>query len=289
MPAAVECREIDASDRTKLLDLFAEGFPSRPRAFWNRTFDRLASRACPEGYPRYGYGLFCHGRAVGALLLIYSHFTGSGSSDGKRPVRCSLSTWYVAPDYRVYATLLVSRARRDKSVTYLNLTPNPETYSLVAAQGYTCFTRGEVLCAPLLRRAPGITVETFNATTSSTDGLSATEVELLRDHSSYDCLCLVALGRDARRPFVFLPRRGRIIGRLVAQLIWCRTLSDFTECAGPLGRHLLRRGFPVVEVDSEGPEDGLPGLARSKPKFYSGPIRPRPADYAYTEIPILGL
>jgi hypothetical protein len=121
------------------------------------------------------------------------------------------------------------------------------------------------------------------------EGLSAGEVELLRDHAALNCLCLIASGPGTRKPFVFLPRSGRSVRRFVAQLIWCRTLADFAECAGPLGRHLLRRGYPLLLVDSEGPEDGLPGMARSRPKFYYGSARPRPGDYAYTELPILGL
>jgi hypothetical protein len=67
------------------------------------------------------------------------------------------------------------------------------------------------------------------------------------------------------------------------RLIYCRQLDDFVQFAGPLGRFLLGRGFPLVVLDTNGPVPGLIGKFSSKwPKYFKGADQPKLEDSAYS-------
>ena len=69
-----------------------------------------------------------------------------------------------------------------------------------------------------------------------------------------------------------------------ALLAYCRSVDDFVEAAGPIGRFLARRGMPLVFIDANGPIAGLSGrFVEWGPKFYRGPHAPSHGDIAYTE------
>jgi hypothetical protein len=93
-------------------------------------------------------------------------------------------------------------------------------------------------------------------------------------------------GRWASQPFGFLPRRKR---RIIPHgtLVFCRSIKDLTRRAGPIGRALLRRGFPIAAIDANGPVPGLQGwFMQGKHKYFRGPRPPRFG--AYSELVIVG-
>ena len=116
----------------------------------------------------------------------------------------------------------------------------------------------------------------------------------LARHARYGCLSLVcrtATGGGAL-PFVLLPvriRRGWIAPPAM-QLIYCRDIAEYVQCAGAIGRALIRRGKIAVILDSNGPVPGLAGVyssARGR-KYFKGPHRPRLADLTDTEFVLYG-
>src|SRR5581483_5345863 len=100
-PPKVRCRQIQDEDLSAVASLLTQGFPARTRKYWTTGLEALRRRASPEGCPRYGYLLDADGSVVGALILIFSERPG-------RRIRCNVSSWFVAPDYRAYAAALVS-------------------------------------------------------------------------------------------------------------------------------------------------------------------------------------
>jgi hypothetical protein len=75
-----------------------------------------------------------------------------------------------------------------------------------------------------------------------------------------------------------------------AYLAYCRDLEDFVRFAGPLGRFLAWRGFPLVVLDSNGPIRGLVGTySAAYPKYFKGPDQPRLGDLAYSERVVCGV
>src|SRR6266480_2822592 len=106
----IRSRQIVESDFDSVSALLAKGFPDHNRYFWLRVFARLGDHSAPAGYPKYGYLLECGGGPVGVILLIFSK-TQSGAD---LTTRCNVSSWYVEPAFRIYASALVSQALKVK-------------------------------------------------------------------------------------------------------------------------------------------------------------------------------
>jgi hypothetical protein len=283
-PARIRCREIRIGDLDDIANLLTLGFATRTRDHWVRVLQRLSEHIAPPGLPKYGYLLESNGAPVGVILLIFS----SISVNGESKIRCNVSSWYVAPSFRSYATMLVSRALKHKHVTYFNITPGRQTLPILEAQGYQRYCSGWLVAAPALSmRSFGTDVQVFDPDTRPDENLPANEIELLATHARYGCLSLMCSSADGRYPFVFAPRRGRLKYGLLpfAQLVYCRDQADFVRFAGPLGRYLAWRGFPLVVLDSNGPVRGLLGAYfDNHPKYFKGPDRPRVGDLAYSEL-----
>jgi hypothetical protein len=283
--AKIRVREITETDIDGVKDLLARGFPRRSRDFWIKVFGRLTQHPTPAGLPKFGYLLESGDAPVGAILLIFSEMRNGARS----AIRCNVSSWYVEPRFRSYASFLAAKATSHKDVTYLNITPAPHTRPIAQAHGYSQYTTGVFVAAPALdifsREARvrlfdlphDVDVEPF-------------ERDLLLEHADYGCISLLVETSGGPYPFVFRPCALKSISGF-AQLIYCRDIVDFVRCAGPLGRFLALRGKPLVIVDANGPIPGLVGkyFAGRMPHFFRGPDRPRLGDLAYTEVAMFGV
>jgi hypothetical protein len=283
---AIRCRQIGEADIAAVAALLARGFPNRTRQFWSDALARLTRRESPPGFPKYGYLLESGDAAVGALLLICSTMR----EDGRLATRCNLSSWYVEPAYRAYATLLVSQALADKDATYTNVSAAPHTWPIIEAQGFSRYCDGVFVAMPMLKDLFGRGVRVFDACENPTASFDASEQDVLRRHAEHDCISLWCEAAGRAYPFVFRPRlvKGAIP---CAQLIYCRDVGEFVRFAGPIGRYLARRGKPFVIIDSNGAIPGLVGTFRPgrMAKYFKGPQRPRLGDLAYTEYVVLGV
>jgi hypothetical protein len=282
----LRCREISAADLDAVAELLTRGFVGRSRDYWMQGLRRQAVREVPSGYPRFGYMLDHNGAVAGVLLLLY---TARGDA-----IQCNLSSWYVDPVFRNYAPLLTKIAQRHTEVTYLNISPATWTWPIIEAQGFSSYCSGLFFSIPVLSRvAPGMRVEAITPDTKATDGLSESEVELLARHARYGCLSLVCRTPAGEPlPFILLPMRIRRgwIAPPAMQLIYCRDIAEFVECAGAVGRALIRHGKISVILDANGPVAGLNGIfsrARGR-KYFKGPHRPRLADLTDTELVLYG-
>jgi hypothetical protein len=282
--SAIRCREIAEADITEVVDLLVRGFVDASRDSWRRTLERIGKHSGVTGYPPFGYLLECDGSTVGVLLLIFAII----EQNGETCVRCSVSSWFVEPEFRPYAGMLVSQALKRREVTYINATPAPHTWPILEAQGYCRYSSGRFVSILALHRAPtGCSVKTFTPRMQPGEGLTPFEVRLLLEHQRMGCLSLVCTIDGHRSPFVFVPRRKRRIIPYVT-LIFCRSINDFVRCAGPLGRALLGRGFAIATVNADGPIPGLKGrFMQGRPKYFRGPNPPRCGDLAYSELVIV--
>jgi hypothetical protein len=290
LTSKLRCREISDADLGAVAELLTRGFAGRSRDYWMQGLRRQAAREVPDGYPRFGYMLDNDGRAAGVLLLLYS----SRTSGGEASIQCNLSSWYVEPAFRNYAPLLTKIAQRHKEVTYLNISPATWTWPIIETQGFTSYCSGLFFSIPALSRArPGMTVETISPDAGAIEGLSEAEVELMTRHARYGCLSLVCRTPEGGPfPFILLPMRIRrgLFAPPAMQLVYCRDIADFVECAGSIGRALIRHGKISVMLDANGVVSGLIGIftrARGR-KYFKGPHRPRLADLTDTELVLYG-
>ncbi|HZE55627.1 MAG TPA: acyl-CoA acyltransferase [Bradyrhizobium sp.] len=283
-------REIQDSDLDAIGDLLTRGFVHRSRDYWMRGLHRQGTRSLPPDVPRYGYMLEHQGAPVGCLLLIYSRKI----IDGEAAICCNVSSWYVDPEFRNYAALFASMTQKRKDVTYSNVTPAVTTWPILDAQGFVPYCRGLYFSVPILSRGGrGVAVEAVTQDTAFMAGLPDADLALLKRHAEYGCLSLVCRTADGALPFIFfsLRKRRRIIPVPAMQLGYCRSIDDYVKCAGAIGRHLLRRGKPIVIVDANGAMMGLPGVyteVRGR-KYFKGPQQPRLGDLADTELAIYGM
>jgi hypothetical protein len=247
----------------------------------------MAKHPTPEGFPKYGYLMEIDGAPIGCVLLIFS----TVQSGGSRAIRCNVSSWYVEPDYRAHATLLISHALKKKGVTYVNISPASHVQSIIEAQGFSRYSGGQFVAFPTLlqkkRENPGTVLR---AETIPDAPFEPFEREILLTHADYGCTSVWIRTADRAYPFVFLPRivKGCIP---CAQLIYCRRIEDFVRFSKTIGLFLLSRGRPLVLIDSNGPIPGLFGkyIEGVAPKYFRGPEPPRLGDLAYTEAAMFGL
>lgn len=288
MPAAlprIHCRQIRITDIDAVVNLLTRGMRIRTREFWVHAFGQLMEHSTPPGFPKFGYLLEARGTPVGVILQIYSTIIVKG----KRRARCNMSSWYVEPPFRSYASMLNAQAGRLKDITYFNITPLPHTLPILEAQGYLRYCSGRFMAVPALSASSKrARVQMVTGDLSADDDLQSFEVELLLSHANYGCISLTCNSENRRHPFVFLPlRRAGVVS--FAYLAYCRDLEEFIRFAGPLGRFLAFRGFPLVVLDANGPIEGLIGkYSKGTPKYFKGSDQPRLGDWAYSERVMFG-
>ena len=286
-PRKVRCRQIAEDDLEAVAHLLTTGFPGRTRKYWTTGLARMARRAGVNGCPRFGYLLEADREVVGAILLIFTDFGEAGAPR----VRCNLSSWYVAPDYRAHAAQLSATALKLKQVTYLNISPAEHTWPLLLAQGYQRYSHGQFVCIPALSpKTAEVCVRVAPTTRPGENPAALPDHGLLIAHAAAGCLSVVCHDAQGCDPFVFAPRRIAYSPVGVMQLVYCRDTADFARRAGALGRFLLRRGVAGVILDADGPVPGLVGryFNGRQPKYFKGGDRPRLNDLAFTEAVLFG-
>ncbi|MGH6704587.1 MAG: acyl-CoA acyltransferase, partial [Bradyrhizobium sp.] len=176
----------------------------------------------------------------------------------------------------------------------LNISAATWTWPIIETQGFSSYCSGLFFSIPALSRCrPGMTVETIAPDAGAVEGLAKADAELLTRHARYGCLSLVCRSAAGQAmPFILLPMRIRrgLIAPPAMQLVYCRDIADYVQCAGAIGRRLLRHGKIAVILDSNGPVPGLTGIftrARGR-KYFKGPHRPRLADLTDTELVLYG-
>ncbi len=286
-PPRVRSREILESDIDAVSNLLASGFSRSTKQNWLDIFATLARHRTPDGLPKYGYLLESNGAPVGAILAISSTVRTGGIST----MRCNLSSWYVSPAFRSFAHPFISRILKNRNVTYLNVSPAPNTLPIIEVQGFSRYCDGQFIAwATPIARSRDRHVKVVPADAHAAQHGDAFERDLLQAHAAFGCVSLWCIAADGAHPFVF---RSRTIRRFVpvAQLIYARDIDAFVRFAGPIGRFLARRGMFFVMIDANAPVPGLVGTYRagSQPKYFKGPVPPRLGDLAYTEAALFGI
>jgi hypothetical protein len=285
-PGRTRTRLIADSDLDAVARLLGHGFPRSTRQDWLEIFNRLAAHPTPDGFPTYGYMMESAGVPVGTILLVSSTL----STSGLRSHRCNLSSWYVSPGFRIYGHLFISRILQNDLATYINVSPAPHTLRLLQLQGFTRYSNGQFFAATLASMpfgARGVRIVPV-AEDDCVEG-PACERKLLQAHARYGCMSLWCVAGDKAYPFVL--RRRMVKGCIpCAQLIYCRNIDEFVRFSSPIGRHLARRGMPLVMIDANGRIPGLVGIYVDGilPKYYKGSL-PRLGDLAYTETALFGI
>jgi hypothetical protein len=286
-PNKIGCRTIDAEDLPAVIELLQKGFPRRSRRYWDTGLRRLARHLPPPGFPRFGDMLTIDGRPVGVHLLIAAPCLG----DPGAPIRCNGSSWYVEERFQSYGIFLQMRATRRRRAVYTNLDPRSYTVPMITAQGYRAYSRGLVVGLPALARAPTHTTRLLSGRAAwQAAGVPVADQRLLADHEAFGCICLWCETPSGGQPVILRPRTVKS-AIPCAQLIYCRSPSEFERVARPIGLFLAARGMPFLLVPADKPIPGLPGrfFPGKLPMYFKGAQPPQPTDLSYTEAAVFGV
>jgi hypothetical protein len=285
----VRCRLIGTDDLGAVAALLETGFPGRGIASWKNGLLRLAARQSPQGTPQFGYCLDTGNKLVGVILVIAS----TRMVNGEPAIFSNVASWYVSPDYRANAQLLVSIALRNKETTYTNVSPAPHTWNIVENQGYKRFCGGLFFAAAVMARPRSdIRLEAFEAMAPA-DAQNIPDCLMLQRHHEMGCKVLVVHEGEKRTGFVF--RRYRIrSGRIplpAMMVIHAPDREQLVRLAGNFGRHFLAMNAPFLVMDADGPVQGLWGIyteVRGR-KYFKGPHKPSLCDLSDTEYAFFGV
>jgi hypothetical protein len=285
----VACRAIEHSDLPAVADLLACGFPKRTRQYWMTGLEKLAMHKVPNGYQQFGYILVSGTLVVGVILMISSHRSGFPQAS----LRCNVSSWYVQPKYRAYASLLSGRANAT-GATLLNVSPASYTIPIIEAQGFRKFSSGMFAALPSWRQPQTRAELCFSpAQWQRSETISQDHLRLLTDHRAFGCVSLWLDTPEGGFPFVFRRRWIRAALAIVpaAQLIYAPSLDAIEKYHGHLGRYFLARGVPVTLICTDRPLNNIAGyhFRQRTPMYCRGLDDPSPTDLCYTEAAIFGL
>jgi hypothetical protein len=280
----VRIREIETTDRNATAVLLAEGFPRRSVGYWEQAFDKLASQDVPPNQPRFGFVLVENSEIVGILLNIWTPAATLPAGQ----MRANLSSWYVKPQFRGFAAMLLAKASRHAGVTYLNVSAAPHTIPTCEALGFKRYTEGQAVCVPILSRQEKVN-KLYRYGTAG-PAVPADMAKMMSTHVELGCAGFYGVDGDRIVPFLFT--RRAIKGWIPAwQLIYCPQIKDFQLFAQAIGRQMLRSGVFFVICNSDGAVNNVPSkyFPGKVPKYYKGPDRPNPSDLSFTEIPLFGI
>jgi hypothetical protein len=268
--------------------LLAEGFPVRTRAFWEGGLQRLkrhaGNAAC--GVPL-GQLLVSDGQAVGIALTPASPRL---RSDGRRYNLINFSSWYIRPEHRWRAPLMLRGLVRDPEATYIDLTPTPQVEKMLVASGFSLVNAGSCIAPlPLQAALPGRGARLRELAATDTLSQTAPPMEMLLAHRELGCVPLVMEHEGGSTLFVYRPRPLR--GLPAARLKYIGSHARLVRHLPVLARHLLARGLLWLTWDArDGHAAGLGTLRRDSGKWYAkGEITADCTDFIGSELCILGL
>jgi hypothetical protein len=250
---------IDPQAPAPALDLLAEGFPQRPRAFWQAALRRLhdegdnARAGCPIGLL-----LVSKGVPVGVVL---SPATLRTNAEGKPQRLINLSSWYLKPEHRWRAGLMFRAMMPDAQATYLDLTPTPEVTAMLPLMGFRAINVGTsvgVLPQLALAGGAGVRVEPWRAG----DALpaDAPSQSLLAAHGPWGCRSVWMVEGQERHLLVWQYVHVRRLP--AARLLYVGSHRALPRHLPALARHLMLRGRVLLKWDARADEPALPGVLR---------------------------
>lgn len=275
---AFEIREAGENDVQAILELLCEGFPRRPRSYWVAAINALRSRPQVASCPSMGFVLVIEGKVEGVILLL--------SSDMGEGPRSNLSSWYVRPDYRKYATFLFQRCLKFKGSTYLDLSPADHVLSIVKAFGFKPYTSGTYLLDAKSGWHRGGKVRAFSQ--GETTSLPHDIVASLEQHRQYGCTPIVIEDEQGVMPALFRPKHvKRVIP--TAQFVWGEP-ERLLKNRGPLSRWLLSKGYPFAFIDAPlaASAHGVRLVSNKGVRYVKGPAPIAVGDLRETELAVFG-
>ena len=271
---------IDDARLGQALDLLERGFPRRRRRDWEDGIERVRAFN-PGGADPIGHLLVKKNRPAGVLLTL----RGQSAPPAGVPFKVTnLSSWYVEPEHRMLAPLMLRDVVREPGTVFTDFTPSDRVIPMLPAFGFKPLNRGISaisLAVAALKATPHARV--YDLANLPTHAPEPAVRALLERHAQQGAIAGVLNVADAWHPLLFLPRHLRCLP--TAQLIYCQSNATMIEHLAAVARFLLKKGKLVLLLDIP-PRGDVPGtyfLNRGM-KFAKGGCFEGRTDYAGSEL-----
>lgn len=233
---------LSSADLDKAADLLVEGFPERTPAFWQRAIDALKRHGGngPAEFPP-AFLWLSKGKPVGVAL---TPAVVRRCPEGALRRIVNISSWYVHPDHRWRAPLMLKKLTDAPDTVLTDLTPSPSVRRMLPQLGFRPINRGTrfaFLPAAALHRGRGERVLELPP---------AEDPPVMGSHRVLGCVPLVVEGPAGSTVVIY--RRARVRGVPAADLVYVESHRALAGGFSALSRHLLGRGFMFLRVPALG-------------------------------------
>lgn len=237
---------IDASNCGYAFDLLGRGFPLSTRKFWENAVERLScSGGNAEAAVPIGYLMTANEKPVGVMLTpssIRRH------SDRQEQRIINLSAWYMEPEHRWRAPVMLRNILKDRGAIFTDLTPSPSVQLMLPALGFRPISRGTAIyVAPFAAMAGPAHSRLVDIDDVAQSAIAQETRALLLSQHAFGCFSAAFTLNGTVHPLQFKAWRWR--GIPVAQLIYCESNSAVIANIGAVGRYLVRRRRPLLLMD----------------------------------------
>ena len=245
----MKLRPITRADMHAAISLLSEGFPARPRSFWETSVLRLLSYTEQRWDGVVGHIASASGQDVGICLSIPTMRMAYESVPRKV---INLASFYMRPGNEWMTTLFMRRLMKDPGVEYLDVTASAAMRDVVRHLGFADRTAGMVVVpAPAAALRPGSGIRILPRAQLTTAMMSPAHLDLLDQHSRHQAISLGVEAEGIVHPLILVPAsRKRLAG---GRIILARDRELIRAAAGPLARHLVKLGMFFFEFDSPSP------------------------------------
>jgi hypothetical protein len=228
------------------LDLLCEGFPERSRDFWKQALDRLADHAGNQTL-QFPLGFFWMEKDVPAGIAL-TPASPRAKACGAMAALVNISSWYMRPEARWKAPLMLRALFKTPDAIFTDLTPTPEVQKMLPAFGFRPVNAGTVI-HPLpwlaLKRGSNARIRPWRAGEVLPPG--SPPVDVIEQHRRDGCLPLM-IGTDSG-PVLVVARPSRFRGLKSASLVYIGSHRTLDTALPALARFLLVRGYLIAQSD----------------------------------------
>jgi hypothetical protein len=276
---------IDDANLGHALDLLARGFKRGSHQFWEQAVERI-TRYNQYGSRRgIGHLLAVKGKRAGVLLTLNSE---TQAAEDRRYRVTNLSSWYVDPEHRRLAPLMLREAIRDRETVFTDLTPSAEVVRMLPLLGFGPLNTGiSAIALPVaaVQRTADARVLDLE---SIDDGVLAPETRTLMERNAeFGAIAAVLSAGGRHYPLLFIYRTLRRLP--AAQLIYCDDNAAMMKEIGAIARFLLKRRRLILVIDippdRQAPGTHFPGRGL---KFAKGGCFVNRTDYGGSELLLVG-
>jgi hypothetical protein len=248
------------------IDLLVEGFPERSRAFWECALANLqryggnADAGAPLGF------LFFEKQSPAGVILTPAYLRRR--ADGSPLKIVNLSSWYVRPEQRWRAGLMLKSIIADQSVVYTDLTPTERVRQILSALDFAPINAGvELAFLPALALTGGWTGATRPADPETWTFPLGPDWAAVEAHRALGCVPLCVDGPSGTCRIVY--RRARYRNAPAASLVCVESHAKLRPGMGALARHLLARGIVLLLLPAQSARVGLGSVFRPRDIWFA--------------------